>query len=65
MQINQSAFQKIDTNKDGFIVPEELKAHMEKKFKELDRDGNGVLDAEELKEDKTRIFKNADHYADC
>ena len=64
LQAMRGEFQKIDTNKDGFISPEEMQAYEAKRFNELDKDKNGVLDAGELKADKTGMFKNADKNKD-
>ena len=64
LQAMRGEFQKIDTNKDGFITPEEMQAYRAKRFNELDKDKSGVLDAKELKADKTGMFKNADKNKD-
>ncbi len=42
-------FERYDTNNDGFIDSDELKAAREKKFEKLDTNTDGFIDAEELK----------------
>jgi mono/diheme cytochrome c family protein len=58
----QVSFDKIDTNKDGFVTPEEFKAFRAKRnnidvssfkhnlfFKKIDKNGDGKMDLEEFK----------------
>ncbi|MFA5145117.1 MAG: EF-hand domain-containing protein [Candidatus Omnitrophota bacterium] len=56
----KAKFQEIDTDKDGFITPDEMEAEKEKFFNRLDKDQNGLLDAEEMKADNTPMSEEAD-----
>ncbi|MDD4954935.1 MAG: hypothetical protein PHP17_02720 [Candidatus Omnitrophica bacterium] len=58
-------FQKIDTNKDGFVSSEELQAYQAKAFENLDKNKNGIVDKSELNEDKPKLFANADKNNDA
>ncbi len=53
-------FQEIDTDKDGFITPEEMQAHQRRIFDGLDRNNDNAIDQKELKEDVAQSFKDAD-----
>jgi len=53
-------FQKIDTNKDGFITSDELQAHQTKQFNKLDKNKNGIIEKSELKDDESKMFEKAD-----
>ena len=59
-QATQAEFQKIDSNKDSVITPEEMQVYQKEMFKALDKDSDGVLDNEERKADATGIFQSAD-----
>lgn len=53
-------FQRIDTNRDGFVKSEEMQAYQENRFRELDKDKSGAIDIKELEADKTKMFEKAD-----
>jgi len=40
-------FDRLDTNKDGFVTQDEIKAMADARFKRADKNGDGVLDADE------------------
>ncbi|TAM37924.1 hypothetical protein EPN54_04710, partial [bacterium] len=63
-QAVKSEFQKMDTNKDGFVTSEEMQAYQAKRFNELDKDKNGALDSKELSADKTNMQLAADKNKD-
>jgi len=53
-QIDPAAlFQRVDTNGDGAITPEEAPDRMKKRFDQVDADGNGSISVEEL----TSVFE--------
>ncbi len=53
-------FQKMDTNKDGFVTSKEMQAYQSGKFEKLDKDKNGVIDTKELEADNTKMLRGAD-----
>ncbi len=42
------AFDKADTNRDGYISKDEFKSHVESKFNEYDKNKDGKIDVEEF-----------------
>jgi len=63
-QLATEKFQKIDTNKDGFVTSDEMQTYQKVKFDKLDTDKNEALDQEELKEDKEQTFEKANKDSD-
>ncbi|MFA4933035.1 MAG: EF-hand domain-containing protein [Candidatus Omnitrophota bacterium] len=53
-------FQRMDADKDGYIVSEEMRMYEEQRFRELDKDKSGFIDSKELSSDKTKMYENAD-----
>jgi len=49
-------FASRDTNKDSFLVMEELKNHDPARFKRADRDGDGKLSVAEVAADRVYVF---------
>lgn len=60
LQVIKPEFQKMDTDKDGFVTSKEIQAYEAGKFEKLDKDENGVIDTDELAADNTKMFQNAD-----
>jgi Ca2+-binding EF-hand superfamily protein len=60
VQLTVSEFKKIDSNQDGFIVPEEMQTYQAQAFKDLDKDVNYEIDSREFESDTTGMHKLAD-----
>jgi Ca2+-binding EF-hand superfamily protein len=60
VQVVVSEFKQIDSNQDGFIVPQEMQVYQAQAFKELDKDGNYDIDSKELESDTIGMHKLAD-----
>ncbi|MDD5059614.1 MAG: EF-hand domain-containing protein [Candidatus Omnitrophica bacterium] len=60
VDLKKLEFQKIDTDKNGYIEKGEMDKYEEQSFNEIDKDKNGYITPEELLGDKTYVFGSAE-----